>query len=621
MCGINGIFAYSSRSVTPDDEELIATRDHMWRRGPDAAGMWRSGDRRLALGHRRLAIIDVSERSNQPMISSDGKFVIVFNGEIYNMVELRRHVEGHGCVLRTSSDTEVLLHLYILEGEAMLPRLRGMFAFAIWDNEKHVLFLARDPFGIKPLYFADNGREFRFASQVKALLAGNRVPRDLDPAGMAGFFLWGSVPEPFTFYRAVGALPSGHMLKVTQGEQPGQPQPYISLAAEMARGAEAPASACDIAKIVRNAAKESVTQHMLADVEVGLFLSAGVDSGALLGLMIDAGATDVTTTTLGFDSFVGTHDDEVPLAAEVARYYGATHRVRRVSQQEFEEDLPEILEAMDQPSIDGVNTWFIAKATREFGLKVALSGIGGDELLAGYSGFREIPRMARALARLGMMPIARDAADTFIKTLGLTRARPKLAGLFEYGGTIEGAYLLRRALFLPEELPSVLDHDLAEEGLARLDPLRRLQTSLSPDPGSDIARIAVLECETYTRNTLLRDADWAGMAHSVEIRTPLLDIDFLRQVSPALPAIRGRAGKRALAAAPVLSLPQTITNRAKSGFAVPTGRWLAKAATQREERLACLKTKGFDSRTWARMVFAAHAESPSEIAPVLARGE
>jgi asparagine synthase (glutamine-hydrolysing) len=337
--------------------------------------------------------------------------------------------------------------------------------------------------------------------------------------------------------------------------------------------------------------------------------------------MIEAGATDVTTTTLGFDSFVGTHDDEVPLAAEVARYYGATHRVRRVSQQEFEEDLPEILEAMDQPSIDGVNTWFIAKATREFGLKVALSGIGGDELLAGYSGFREIPRMARALARLGMMPIARDAADTLIKTLGLTRARPKLAGLFEYGGTIEGAYLLRRALFLPEELPSVLDRDLAEEGLARLDPLRRLQTSLSPDPGSDIARIAVLECETYTRNTLLRDADWAGMAHSVEIRTPLLDIDFLRQVSPALPAIRGRAGKRALAAAPVLSLPQTITNRAKSGFAVPTGRWLAKAATQREERLACLKTKGFDSRTWARMVFAAHAESPSEIAPVLARGE
>jgi asparagine synthase (glutamine-hydrolysing) len=618
MCGINGIYAYNSPASEPSTKELIATRDYMQSRGPDGKGEWWSEDKRMALGHRRLSIIDLSDRASQPMVSECGRFIAVFNGEIYNYPALRHHLETQGAVFRTSSDTEVLLHLFAHKGEAMVHDLRGMFAFAIWDNRTRTLFLARDPFGIKPLYISDDGSTFRFASQVKALLAGGEVSRDHDPAGVVGFFLWGSVPEPFTFYKSVGSLPAGHTLKV-EGKVINEPQPYVSLAAEMARAAKEAAAISDLPRIIREAASDSVRAHMLADVDVGLFLSAGIDSGALLGLMMDSGASRVRTITVGFDSFAGTHDDEVPLASQVARRYGARHTVRRVSQREFEDDLPAILNAMDQPSIDGVNTWFVAKAACEAGLKVALSGLGGDELLAGYPGFAEIPRMVRTFAPFGRAPFMGTTARHLIEALGLARQRPKLAGLVEYGGSFEGAYLLRRGLFLPSELPRILGHDLTEEGLARLDAIGLLRASLTPDPGSNVGRVAALECGAYTRNTLLRDTDWAGMAHSLEIRTPLLDIGFLRQVAPAMPSICGRAGKRALATAPAWPLPESVANRAKSGFAVPTGQWMADAAATRRKPAGRVGRKGLASRGWARAVFAAHAEPGCDALPICAK--
>lgn len=603
MCGINGIFAYSERADLPDRDELIATRDHMRRRGPDAAGEWWSEDRRFALGHRRLSIIDLSDRSNQPMLSHDGQLAIVFNGEIYNLPELRQRVEARGCILRTTSDTEILLHLYAVDGESMLNQLRGMFAFAIWDNRRRRLFLARDPFGIKPLYISDDGTALRFASQVKALLAGGRVERDHDPAGAVGFFLWGSVPDPFTLYRPIKALPAGHFLCVSEGKEVSDTTPFASLAAELAKGARAPITAAEIPQQVQRATLESIKAHLLADVEVGLFLSAGIDSGAILGLMTDAGARRVQTITLGFESFTGTHDDEVPLAAKLARHYGANHNVRRVSQKEFEEDLPAIFDAMDQPSIDGVNTWFVAKAAREIGLKVALSGLGGDELLAGYPSFSQVPRVARALAPLSRIPVAGKLAEDFLGKFAARR--PKLAGLFEYGGSFEGAYLLRRGLFLPSELENLLEPALVAEGLMRLDTMGQLRASCTPDPGSDVGRISAMECSTYTRHQLLRDADWAGMAHSLEIRTPLLDVQLLRDLAPALPQFRGLIGKRALAAAPSRSLPEAVIERGKSGFAVPTGHWMHSAA---RTHIGGVTTKGLSSRAWAQAVYEAQSQ-------------
>lgn len=607
MCGIVGIFSYRDSAPPVDRAELLRMREHMMARGPDGAGLWTDDNQRLGLAHRRLAIIDLTDEGTQPMATPDGRYHIVFNGEIYNYRELQAELERKGCRLRSHSDTEVLLQLYATQGADMVSRLRGMFAFAIWDRVEKTLFLARDPFGIKPLYYADDGSTFRFASQVKALLAGGQISTETDSAGVVGFHLWGSVPEPFTLYSAIKALPAGSTLIARAGGRKEGPLPYVTLAGEFAEGLRASQAKNDFRSRVRNSAFESVKAHLLADVEVGLFLSAGIDSGAILGLMRDAGAGDVHAITLGFDCFAGTDDDEVPLATEIARRYGARHTVRRIRQAEFDADLPAIIEAMDQPSIDGVNTWFVAKAAREAGLKVALSGLGADEMLAGYPGFRQIPLMTRALAPVRAIPALGRAVRHLAESVGLMRNRPKLAGLFEYGSTLEGAYLLRRSLFLPSEISNILDPEFTAVGLARLNALGLLRTSLEPDPGCDISRVAALELCAYTRNQLLRDADWAGMAHSIEIRTPFLDIEFFRQVAPLMPMIKGKNAKAALAATPSLPLPEAVAQRAKSGFSVPTARWMADAANSSARQVGTRPavSKGLASRDWARFVFAA----------------
>jgi asparagine synthase (glutamine-hydrolysing) len=604
MCGLNGIYAYHGAANPPRRDELIATRDHMQARGPDGLGEWWSGDRRVALGHRRLSIIDLSDRASQPMLSVDGRLAIVFNGEIYNYPDLRRELEATGVQFRTTSDTEALLHLYAACGAAMVHRLRGMFAFAIWDQGRGGLFLARDPYGIKPLYTCDDGWTFRFASQVKALLAGGQVSRDPEPAGLVGYHLFGSVPEPFTLYRDIRALPAGCSQWVDVAG-PREPKAYASVAAILADGASASTPITQLDDRVRAAVRDSVRAHQLADVEVGVFLSAGVDSGALLGLMRDTGAGAVSAITLAFDEFTGTAEDEAPLAACLADRYGARHTIRRVGRAEFAQDLPAILQAMDQPSIDGVNTWFVAKAAREAGLKVAIAGLGGDELLAGYPSFVDLPRWRRRFGPLAAIPGLGRLARLILGAVapGLVSARPKAAGVLEYSGSWPGAYLLRRGLYLPSELTSLMDPDMACEGLRRLRPLRGLAASMSPDPRSDVGRVCALESANYMRNQLLRDADWAGMAHSLEIRTPLVDVQLLKALAPSIPALGAGVGKAALAAAPSNPLPAEIVQRHKTGFGVPTGDWMAAAADPGQRSTSKPRgTKGAASRGWSRAV-------------------
>jgi asparagine synthase (glutamine-hydrolysing) len=604
MCGINGIFAYSAAANGPREDELMTTREAMKRRGPDGAGLWWSADRRCGLGHRRLSIIDLSDQAAQPMVSADGRHVVTFNGEIYNYPELRSELEAAGARFRTTADTEALLHLYARHGDAMVHRLCGMFAFAIWDETRRELFLARDPYGIKPLYTANDGWTFRFASQVKALLAGGAVSRDPEPAGVVGFHLFGSVPEPFTLFRDIRALPAGHIQRV-DAAGPREPVPFANLAAILAAGAADPAPATDFEERLRTAALDSVRAHLLADVEVGAFLSAGVDSGALLGLMRDAGQDEVRAITLAFDEFRGTPEDEAPLAARVAARCGARHVVRHVDAREFRADLPAIIEAMDQPSIDGINTWFVAKAASEAGLKVALSGLGGDELLAGYPSFRDIPRWRRRFGPLAMVPGVSRLVRVLLSTFApdLVREKPKTQGFFEFAGSWAGLYLLRRGLFLPGELDRIIDPGVAREGLRRLRPLHRIAAGLSPDPGSDVGRVCALESMHYMRNQLLRDADWAGMAHSIEIRVPLVDVELLRRLAPSIPGLVPQQGKQALARAPSIPLPAEVGERAKTGFLVPTGAWMS--AVNRQSAVGgggLTEAKGLASRDWSRAV-------------------
>lgn len=578
MCGINGIFAYHYAANPIDRAELVRTRDRMAARGPDGVGAWVSDDGDVGIGHRRLSIIDLSDAGAQPMANADVSLVVTFNGEIYNYQALRRGLEAKGYVFRSNTDTEVLLHLYDAKGDAMVHDLRGMFAFAIWDARRRQLFLARDPYGIKPLYYADDGWTFRFASQVKALIAGGGVSRDPEPAGVVGFYLWGSVPEPFTTYQSIRSLPAGATLTIDRVGARAAKR-YHSIAqvlVDAERGRHDHRSAgVDAAEIIRRALLDSVRHHLVADVPVGAFLSAGIDSGALVGLMRDAGQEKIQTVTLAFEEFRGHASDEAPLAEGVARHYGTRHSTRVVTQREFEGDLPRILDAMDQPSIDGINTWFVSKAAHELGLKVAVSGIGGDELFGGYPSFHDVPRWVRLMRVPSGVPglgyASRKIGRHLVDMLGLN---PKLAGIVEYGGTYAGAYQLRRGLFMPWELSSVLTRDMLQSGLRRLDGSRLASNCLVPTPSSSHGKISVLESCLYMRHQLLRDTDWASMAHGLEVRTPLIDSELLKACAPLAGAGVAPGSKTLLAGAPSQKLPDATLMRAKTGFSTPIDRWM-----------------------------------------------
>ncbi len=615
MCGIAGIFAYLDVAPPVDRAELMRINDRLAPRGPDGNRQWFSPDGRVGFAHLRLAIIDLSEGGAQPKASADGSLVITFNGEIYNYRELRAELQAKGRVFQSESDTEVLLQLYAEYGDAMVGRLRGMFAFGLWDLARRRLLLARDPLGIKPLYWADDGWTLRFASQAKALLAGGAVSNDPDPAGIVGFHLFGSVPEPFTVWRAIHTLPAGTTL-VVDAAGPAAPQRYYDVAGALAaRATAAQVEPADARRQVVAAVHDSVRYHLVADVPVAVFLSAGLDSGALLGTMAQLGVRDIVAVTLAFEEFRGANLDEAPLAVEVAARYGARHIVRTVDRAEFERDLPAILDAMDLPSIDGINTWFVAKAAREAGIKVALSGLGADECFGGYPSFTDVPRSVHWLRPMNWLPglgalLRRGLSAAIHGGLGI---HPKAAGLLQYGGSWAGAYLLRRSVYMPWELKDLLDPAVLKEGLRRLVPLQRIGAVLE-DGGSlgDFDRVAALETSLYMRSQLLRDADWAGMAHGVEIRVPYVDPFFLAALPPG-GALAAMDAKAAVADIPDPPLPAASRARRKTGFVTPVGRWLHEAsggASGGAGDAADGKNLSMASRNWALRIWKAGWTGP-----------
>jgi asparagine synthase (glutamine-hydrolysing) len=601
MCGINGIFAYHYVANQIDRGELLRTRDHMSARGPDGFGAWVADDERLGLGHRRLSIIDLSDAGAQPMANANASLVVIFNGEIYNHQELRRDLEAKGYRFVSSSDTEVLLHLFSEKGEEMVHDLRGMFAFAIWDVTQRRLFMARDPLGIKPLYYADDGWTFRFASQVKALMAGGAISSDPDPAGWTGFYLWGSVPEPYTQYSAIRSLPAGCYL-VIDALGARSPVRYYSVADRYLKAEGVRVRAVDAQESLRSALRDSVRSHMVSDVPIGVFLSAGIDSGALLGLMSDYSDKVTDAVTLSFEEFRGGADDEGPLAAEVAKLYGVRHTNHVVTRDDFEADLPRFMASMDVPSIDGLNSWFVSKAAAAQGLKVAISGLGGDELFGGYPSFRDLPIWVRRLSLASRVPgsgAAMCCLGAAALKMGVTLPL-KSPSMLSLGGSYPGAFLLRRGVFMPSELANVMDPELAREGIRRLGPVGGAEVALEPCPSTPFGKVATLETSLYMRNQLLRDVDWAGMAHGVEVRVPLADATLLENVSPILlSGVLGR-GKQLLAEAPNMPLPITITRRAKTGFATPIALWQGKNASFNMSAHAAVPGRPVKDLSWAR---------------------
>jgi asparagine synthase (glutamine-hydrolysing) len=614
MCGIVATFAYGSGAAPVDRAEVIRMREQMFARGPDGEGEWFSEDGRVGLGHRRLTIIDLSPAGAQPMWNADRSLAIIFNGEIYNYRELRsqlasgqpRNLSGlsgrgspsdspegfRGYQFRSHCDTEVLLALYETRGEAMLNELRGMYAFVIWDKRRQGLFLARDPFGIKPLYYSDNGHTFRVASQVKPLRDCGKIDLTPDPAGHVGYFLWGHVPDPYTMFRNIRSLPAGSTMWVGR-DGPHAPREFCSISKILA-DAEADRRGLSVNdyqlsgkssagtnnreritdnrdKLLRSALSETVKYHLVADVPVGVFLSSGLDSTTIAALAAEQGG-DLRTVTLGFEEYQGKPENEVPLAEQFARRCGAKHQTIWVSRADFEAERDHLFESMDRPSTDGVNTFFVSLAAKRANLKVALSGVGGDELFASYPSFHEIPRSVFWLK--GFHWWRNIGRDIRIVSAPIVKrfTSPKYAGLFEYGSTYPGAYLLRRGMFMPWELPELLEPEIVKAGWAELQTLLRLDETLDGIESPRL-KVSALEMSWYMRNQLLRDSDWAGMGHSVEIRVPFVDVDLLRSIAPSL-ASKDPPSKRDMAATASPLITPEMLGRRKTGFQVPVRDWL-----------------------------------------------
>lgn len=543
-------------------------------RGPDDAGHCaihpRAGGR-LWLGARRLAILDLSAEGHQPMCDPATGNTLVYNGEIYNFRELRRELESRGCAFRSQCDTEALLLGYRVWGAQALERLRGMFAFALWDEAQQQLLLARDRHGIKPLYYADSPAGLLFGSELRTLLASGLVPRELDATGVDSLLRFGAVQEPATMIRGVRLLPAGHWLRWSPGGA-ARSKRYWSLPAGDPQARHAIGARARHITQLRAAVSDAVRMRLVSDVPVGVFLSGGRDSSVVAALAAEAGPVKTFNVTFAEQEFA-----EGAQARSVARHIGAEHSELMISQRDLLSALPAALAAMDQPTVDGVNTWFVSRATKQAGVTVALSGLGGDELFAGYRSFRLAPRMERIERSTPRW--ARSLAASLADSRRLPGG-PSSAG--KLGAWLRGAdgfghpFYVSRLLWPPAEVARLLQPEwllAADFSLYAAEVAERERLLGAHDA---VNRVSCLELSVYLRNTLLRDTDCMSMAHSLEVRVPLIDHVVTEQTLrlPGAWKLNGGAPKPLLMACLPRPLPPAVLRQPKRGFEFPWSRWL-----------------------------------------------
>lgn len=567
MCGIAGIIG-TAESAETRRTAVQRMCDAMIHRGPDDEGI--AAFDGAALGMRRLAIFDPAN-GHQPMATADGRFTLVFNGAIYNFRELRAALEPLGHAFRTQCDTEVLLAAFAQWGAACLPRLRGMFAFAVWDAQERTLFAARDAFGIKPLYYARIPRGgLAFASEVKALFASGRLEREIDPASVGEYLAWFSVPAPRTLYSGIANLPPGHSLRIDcQGR--------VTTAAwwHCPTRTDSIATTYDeFVRQLRHQLEDSIRAHRLADVPVGAFLSGGMDSTAVVGLMARSGASRLKTFSLIFDEAGYSEQSSARLAAEA---FGTEHHEERLTGKRLAEDLPQILQSFDQPTGDGINTYYASRMAKQGGVTVALSGLGGDELFGGYPSFTDVPKLSRWLPRWRMLPA--KVRGVILRQLNAqpdTRSR-KLADFLGHARDLHELAALRRRV-LPETTRLDLLSPDARRQAERLGPHHPMLEDFAFElAGADPFQIvSAWEMRTYMADVLLRDSDVFSMAHSLELRVPLVDRVLVEWLWPQRAAFKfdRRTVKRALADATHDVVPAAIRQRKKQGFTLPFPLWM-----------------------------------------------
>ena len=566
MCGIAG-FIDPGTSAEARKEAVARMCAAMIHRGPDDGGAITRGP--ATMGMRRLAIFD-PVNGHQPMETQDGRYSIVFNGAIYNFRNLQMELESAGFTFRTHCDTEVLLAALVHWGEDALRRLRGMFAFALWDSVEQTLFAARDPFGIKPLYFSHDGEQLVFASEISTLLASGTRAGDIDPASVADYLAWLAVPAPRTIYKDVLSLQPGECLLFSRGN-------LDIHAAWTLRSVPESSSPCatreEFVRELRVRMEDTIRAHVIADVPVGAFLSGGLDSAVVAGLMSRATGNALKTFSIGFEE---DGYSEADYAEVTARYLGAVHHTRILSGDEVASDMDKIIAACDQPTGDGINTYYASQTAQEGGVKVALSGLGGDELFGGYPSFRTLPILSRRLPIWWSVPGPIRSLVVNALRLGGTRGKKLNDILLSAHDSHEIASLQRR-VFAEEGRRSILAPDIAARirGIKPFHPrLEAMRTDLGMDDLFSLS--SAWELRTYMADVLLRDSDVMSMRHSLELRVPFVDRPLVEWLwrQPAPFRNDPRHPKSALAEAAADILPPGLQQRKKRGFTLPFSVWM-----------------------------------------------
>ena len=605
MCGICG-FAYASNSAEAETR-VRSMAVAMVHRGPDEDGFLTHDPRAagVALGVHRLSILDLYG-GHQPAWNETQNVAVVFNGELYNYREIRQRLELAGHQFTTNCDTEILVHGWEQWGEDLLAELRGMFAFALLDLRKHfatvpVLFLARDPLGIKPLYYGQTAEGFAFASELRALLASGAIPKKLSDDALTSYLLFGSVSEPVTLVEGVFSLPPGSALLLHLPDRRRTPRvrpwwdPTRSAAA---RDPKRPHDFATASARLRTHLEDAVHAHLLADVPVGVFLSSGLDSSAI-ALLAGRAQQGMQSFTL---TFPDTPYDEGPLARVVAQRAGTQHTEVPLQGRDMLARIDEAVSALDQPSMDGINTYFVSWAAREVGLKVALSGLGSDELFGGYRTFADTPKLARLETVSRFVPgafrrISVPLVNSLVARKGSADAARKASDAWLMPDVLPHPYFFTRLLFPPSELSRLANAHYRKSSVSNdgvtLDPtwlgwLERVADQATARPR--VSGVSWLEMRTYMVSTLLRDTDCVSMARSLEVRVPFLDTPLVEFVSALPDQARIEPGvcKGLLRAALRGLLPAEILAQRKRTFTLPWEDWLRSALKSRVE--SSLKT-------------------------------
>lgn len=565
MCSISGILSASGWSDSLGSA-LTSMQSALRHRGPDDAGLWIDSSAGVGLAHTRLAVLDLSPAGHQPMATSNSRYHIVFNGEIYNFRELRAGLEKDGAVFKSHADTEVLLELYARHGEVMVQMLRGMFAFCIWDQQDRSAFLARDPMGIKPLYYAALNGQFLFASELHALRHCGLVPSTVNSEAVVMFLEMGSVPDPLTLLHSVSMLEAGHSLTWRAGN--------LKKTCFWSPSFSSIKTDWDVVSSARSALLDSVRAHFVSDVPVGVFLSGGIDSTALVALARQLGMDQLATFSIGVDN---TSLDESSVARRTAEHFGTDHHELRLTSDVGESTFADFLKHMDQPSIDGFNSFTVSSFARSQGMKVVLSGLGGDELFGGYPSFQQVPKLARLSRSLHRLPGLAQSIGSVLENWAPQARYRRLGAFLRQAPTLTEAWKTYRGIFSPAEAKQIASRLLGTafqvDANSWPDAFKHSLEDRLPEFPTDADAVSALELQCYMRNQLLRDSDVMSMAHGLELRVPFVDRVLFESLAQIPSGQRIQAGKRLLLQA-IPEIPEWVANQPKRGFTFPFEQWL-----------------------------------------------